>query len=365
MDIGLLIYGSLDTLSGGYLYDRKLADHLARQGDHIEIISLPWRNYARCLTDNLDRELLRRLQSLNVDILLQDELNHPSLFWLNRRLRRSKSYPLVSIVHHLRSSERRPAWQNALYRQVERLYLSNVDGYVFNSQTTRQTVSQAGLNLSPRAYTVAYPAGDRFSPSIEADEILKRAQEPGPLRLIFLGNVIPRKGLHILLQALEQLPAKLCHLTVVGRLDVDKAYSNAIRRRIDRGGLGDFVQLLGPLSERRLADSLRSSQLLVVPSFYEGFGIVYLEGMSFGLPAIASLAGAAYEFITHGQDGYLVPPGDASALAEILATLARDRQSLGVVGLAAFKRYQAHPTWEQTARRIRSFLATCAGHRRT
>jgi glycosyltransferase involved in cell wall biosynthesis len=365
MDIGLLIYGSLNTLSGGYLYDRKLVEHLACQGDQVKIVSLPWRNYARCLTDNLDRELLRRLQSLKVDILLQDELNHPSLFWLNRRLKRSNFFPLVSIVHHLRSNERRPAWQNALYRQVERLYLSGVDGYVFNSQTTRQAVAQAGVNLSNRAFTVAYPAGDRFSPNIGADEILRRAQKTGPLRLIFVGNVIPRKGLHILLQALEALPTRLCQLTVVGRLDVDKAYSNAIRRRIERGGLGDSVHLSGSLSEERLTDSLRSSQLLVVPSFYEGFGIVYLEGMSFGLPAIASSAGAAHEIITHGQNGYLVPPGDARALAEILATLAHDRQILAVASLAARKRYLAHPTWEQTAGRIRSFLATFAGTHRT
>ena len=49
MNIGVLIYGSLDTISGGYLYDRKLVEYLQRQGDVVEIISLPWRNYARHL----------------------------------------------------------------------------------------------------------------------------------------------------------------------------------------------------------------------------------------------------------------------------------------------------------------------------
>ena len=52
MKIGLIIYGSLDTLSGGYLYDRMLVDYLRAQGDTVEIISLPWRNYAAHLTDN-------------------------------------------------------------------------------------------------------------------------------------------------------------------------------------------------------------------------------------------------------------------------------------------------------------------------
>ena len=52
MKIGFLIYGSLDTLSGGYLYDRKLVEYLRTQGDTVQIISLPWRNYAAHLSDN-------------------------------------------------------------------------------------------------------------------------------------------------------------------------------------------------------------------------------------------------------------------------------------------------------------------------
>ncbi len=57
MKIGLVIYGSLDTLSGGYMYDRMLVDYLRAEGDTVEIISLPWRNYAAHLTDNLSFRL--------------------------------------------------------------------------------------------------------------------------------------------------------------------------------------------------------------------------------------------------------------------------------------------------------------------
>ena len=84
MRIGLLIYGSLDTLSGGYLYDRKLVEHLRQAGDSVEIVSIPWRSYPAHLADNLSLRLYRRLRDLPVDILLQDELNHPSLALVNR-----------------------------------------------------------------------------------------------------------------------------------------------------------------------------------------------------------------------------------------------------------------------------------------
>ena len=112
MRIGFVIYGSLDTLSGGYLYDRKLVEFLREQGETVEIISLPWRNYAAHLTDNFTFRLPK-----NLDILIQDELNHPSLIFPNQG---KHPYPVISLVHHLRCSELRPKWQNAFYRLLKR-----------------------------------------------------------------------------------------------------------------------------------------------------------------------------------------------------------------------------------------------------
>ncbi len=349
---GLVIYGNLETISGGYLYDRKLVEHLERQGDQVEIISLPWRSYARQLVDNLSPTLLHRLEQQDVDILLEDELNHPSLFWINHRL--AGVFPIISIVHHLRSSESRPAWQNCCYRWVEHSYLSSVDGFIFNSQTTRQAVES--LIETEKPCVVAFPAGDRLSPQISHEEIARRASQPGPLRLLFLGNLIPRKGLHTLLEALSLLPKDTCRLSVAGRLDVDLAYVHSIHRQVAQLGLSDQVIFLGALDNEALGDQLRLNQVLALPSSYEGFGIAYLEGMGFGLPAIATSGGAAGEIITDGRDGFLVKPGDVLALRDCLQELARDRQRLLKLSLAARERYEAHPGWEDTGRRIRQFL---------
>jgi glycosyltransferase involved in cell wall biosynthesis len=120
----------------------------------------------------------------------------------------------------------------------------------------------------------------------------------------------------------------------------------------------DRVQITGPLGEMELMRRLQSSQILAVPSSYEGFGIVFLEGMGFGLPAIGTRAGAAAEIITDGQDGFLIEPGDVHALAAHLQSVALDRDRLLAISLAAQKRYQAYPTWEQTEERVYSFLAS-------
>jgi glycosyltransferase involved in cell wall biosynthesis len=356
MRVGLVIYGRLEAVSGGYLYDRKLVEHLQRQGDEVEVISLPWRNYARHLLDNFSATLRRHLLSRSYDILLQDELNHPSLFWLNQRLRGALPYPVFTIVHHLRCSEQRPDWQNRVYRWIERRYLLSVDGFIFNSQTTRRAVEQIGGGLAGRPHVVACPSGDQFALHISDAEIARRAVELGSLHILFLGNLIPRKGLHTLLAALDQTPTGACVLTVAGSQQVDPRYVRTISHQIEQKGLASRVRLLGSLNPSDLADCLRSHHLLVVPSSYEGYGIVYLEGMGFGLPAIGTTAGAAGEIITHGVDGYLVPPGDVPALAHCLESLAQDRLLLTAMSLAARQRYLVQPTWEQTAGQIRDFL---------
>jgi glycosyltransferase involved in cell wall biosynthesis len=352
MRIGLVIYGNLETISGGYLYDRMLVEHLEGQGDQVEIISLPWRNYARHLGDNLNPAFLRRFRRLDVDVLLEDELNHPSLFGINRRM--AGIFPIISIVHHLRSSELRSAWQNQTYRWVERSFLSSADGFIFNSQTTRQVVES--LVGAQKPCVVAYPAGDRLSACISAEEIAHRAFQPAPLRLFFLGNVIPRKGLHTLIEALSMLPKDSWQLSVAGRQDIDLEYANLIRRRIAQLGLSDRVAFLGALDDEALAGQLRLSQVLALPSSYEGYGIAYLEGMGFGLPAIATSGGAAGEIITNGVNGFLVSPEDHLALRDCIQELAQNRQRLLELSLAARHRYQAHPGWEETGRTIRGFL---------
>jgi glycosyltransferase involved in cell wall biosynthesis len=110
------------------------------------------------------------------------------------------------------------------------------------------------------------------------------------------------------------------------------------------------------MRDAELIEYLLWSQVLAVPSSYEGFGIAFLEGMGFGLPAIATTQAAAREIITRGKNGFLVAPNDPFKLAEHLLQLAEDRELLVRLSLGARLRYTAHPTWEQTTRHIRDFL---------
>lgn len=344
MNIGLIIYGSLDTLSGGYLYDRKLVEYLHSQADTVEIISLPWRNYAAHLTDNFHFQL-----PTNLDILIQDELNHPSLVFANRG---RHPYPVISLVHHLRCSELRPIWQNAFYRWVETTYLNSADGFIFNSRTTEKVVN--GLVDQRKPGVVGYPPTDRFGDPLSEQEIIERAKVD-ELRILFLGNVIYRKGLHTLLEAVKTLSGTF-HVDVVGSLHSDANYARQMQDFAQSNGLASHVTFHSSLDKEPLIERLKRAHVLAVPSSYEGFGIVYLEGMGFGLPGIATTAGAAGEIIEHGKTGFLIQSGDSRSLADHLKFLMEDRITLTRLSLNARARYRRQPSWTETAKAIRDFL---------
>jgi len=354
MRVGLLIYGSLDTLSGGYLYDRQLVNFLETKGDKVEVVTIPWRNYAQHLLDNFSGTILSMLAELEVDILIQDELNHPSLFYLNRKLKQKTGNPLVSIVHHLRSREEYPEWQRSLYASVEKRYLQSVDGFIFNSESTRKDVEDSIKGLIDGV--VAYPAGNRFQQSISQEMIQERAQQDNALQIIFLGNVIPRKGLDTLLAALRNIADKEWFLSVVGNLDHDARYAQRIMQVVKSSGISEKVIFYGPLVEEDLEKILRKSHVMAVPSYHEGFGIAYLEGMAFGLPAIATTSGGAAEIITHEENGFLIPRDDVELLSEYLSILIENREILSRMGMAAFDHFHQHPSWVESMSSIRDFL---------
>ena len=251
MHVGLVIYGSLDIVTGGFLYDRKLVEYLRSKGDRVEVFSLPWSHYAAHLTHNLASTLIEKIVNAELDILIQDELNHPSLFLTNRRLGTRVAYPIVSIVHHLRCSELRPDWANRLYSIVEKHYLSTLDGFVFNSTTTRATVEAlVGTGLPS---VVAYPGSDNIVPDVTRDTVASRAADDGPLRILFVGSLIHRKNLHTLIRALARLPRESVHLNVVGSPASDCEYFRLIRETMERLGMEEQVTLLGTLTGNDLA----------------------------------------------------------------------------------------------------------------
>jgi glycosyltransferase involved in cell wall biosynthesis len=358
MHIGLLIYGTLDLPSGGFLYDRQVVKALAALGDRVSVIELPWRSYRRSLLDNLDEALAFQLASGSWEVLVQDELAHPSLVRTNRRVQQlsRRRFPIISLVHLLHSTSRPwESWRGWLYRQVERRYLQSVDGCIYVSRHTRRE-SEALLGAA-RPSVVAYPAGDHLDPGRQPAETAKPSNPGDPLQIFFLGSVVPRKALHTLLAALPTLADLDWRLRVAGSLQEDPAYAGRMQSLAAEAPLRGRVTFLGALSPPDVSQELAASQVLVLPSYAEGYPIACLEAMAHGLPVIAPAASGAAELVQDGHNGYLLPPDDAPALAGHLRRLAGDPQLRRRLGEHARRTFRSHPTWQDTAGVIHEFLA--------
>ncbi len=349
MQIAVVIYGPLDRRSGGFLYDQKVVHRLRERGATVDVVSLPERGYLRSITTNLSFKLSDRLA--DYDGILEDELCHPSLFAVNPRL---TDTPVIAIVHHLRANEHRSRARNWIVETIEATFLRGVDGYVYNSTVTQAAVR---AHASPNPSVVAPPAGDRFDPLSESS--VRRRAVDSPLQIIAVGTVTPRKGLTTLLEGLTRVDSPW-RLTVAGDTQTDPDHVSRVRQRAAELGVSDQMSITGRVTDERLAELLEKSHLMAVPSVREGFGIVYLEGMAFGLPAIATTNGGASDFVSHGKNGYLVSPGHPQEVADAVGQLAADRDLLTTLSTKALETFHSHPGWTETGDMVFSFVSAVA-----
>jgi len=357
MHVGLVVYGDLEETSGGFRYDRQLVDSLRDHGDTVDVVSLPWRSLGRGLLDGCSRAIRSRLDR-SVDVLLQDELCHPSLWYHNRRLTRPGA--VVALIHHL-SSDDPTKRVNRLHRPVERRYLESVDAAISTSAFTQRRAGRIAPSLAGRPRLVAPPGGRRAAGSTREAGVVDRAST-GPLRVTFVGNVVPRKDPLTLVSAFAsgRVADGDWQLTIVGSLENDRQYARTLRTHVETLGVTDEVTLTGEVSTRRLESILECSHCLCVPSRYEAFGMVYLEAMEHGVVPIATTEGGPREFVDHGVSGFLVDPGDARTITRVLEELDTDRERLARMGVNALEGARAHPTWAESMDAVRAFLERVA-----
>jgi glycosyltransferase involved in cell wall biosynthesis len=142
----------------------------------------------------------------------------------------------------------------------------------------------------------------------------------GPLRLVSIGRFVEQKGQMVLVNAMARLRDRFpdLHLSLVGDGDMRVDLEQAIARH----GLQDRITLTGWLSEAEVTGQLERAHVLVMPSFAEGLPMVVMEAMAAARPVIATYVAGTPELVQDQQTGWLVPAGDAVALAEQIAEVA-------------------------------------------
>jgi phosphatidyl-myo-inositol alpha-mannosyltransferase len=194
----------------------------------------------------------------------------------------------------------------------------------------RYRVIPNGVHLDD-AHAAAEALASDAASAVSADSAVAAGSTARPLRILFVGQSVERKGLPVLLRAFEALREELpATLTLAGATRDEVAHMMLD----DRG-----VEALGKVSEERKLQELASADVLCAPSLHgESFGMVLTEAFAAGTPVLASDIPGYRDVLRDGVDGLLIAPGDALALAEALRRLALDPQLRTRMAAAARER---------------------------
>ncbi|HEF4758135.1 TPA: glycosyltransferase family 4 protein [Pseudomonas putida] len=152
----------------------------------------------------------------------------------------------------------------------------------------------------------------------------RKPQDPEPIHLLFVGRLDYQKGFDVLLKAYAEVQRSDLKLTVVG---------SAVNEDTVECPPMDGVEYLPWVTPAEVHALYQKADALIVPSRWEGFAMVPLEGMAMGLPVIASDCTSLPELVTHGVTGYVFPTGDHQALADRLKKIQKPALSaLGIEG---------------------------------
>lgn len=233
--------------------------------------------------------------------------------WAATELAREAGLPSVVKVH---GSDILTLLRSAARRRQTIAGLKAADAVVAVSRDLRNRVIDLGVE--PRRVHVVYDGINRdlFSPGDRLEARRRLAfDEQAPL-ILFVGNLLPVKGLDVLVEACNRLAARGVRSTCV--LIGQGPLASRLRREIVRRDLKDRVRLLGPRPHEELPDWFRAAHVFVLPSRSEGVPNVLLEAAACRTPFVASRVGGIPELTAIGANR-LVTPGDAEELAEAIA----------------------------------------------
>jgi glycosyltransferase involved in cell wall biosynthesis len=309
--IVMVVPGRLDTSTGGYVYDRRMAQGLSQYGWSVEVRELDdsFPYPTRAALEHATRVLadLRDGTRVLVDGLalgaMPEVIEHEAA-----RLR------IVALVH-LPLGADVSIDRNAAARleASERRALAAAALIIVTGTATLALLTRYGI--ARNKIVVVEPGTARAS--------LARGSGGTPLRLLSVATLNPNKGHEILIEALSAVPRRDWQLTCVGSVTRHSATTTRVAATIRRLGLEDRVILAGELDAATLDEYYDRADVFVLATLQETYGMAVAEALARGLPVVSTTTGAIPDLV--GADaGLLAPPGNTEALARALARVIGD-----------------------------------------
>jgi glycosyltransferase involved in cell wall biosynthesis len=283
-----------------------------------------WADYCACR--RFDRWAARRLGSPRVGIdagiaaVIACEISALTTFERARQLGIATILDAPSLHHRTQDRLHGTTDSPALHWRVTRvkdLEIALADHVLTVSELARETYLEAGV---PAERVHAVPLGadiGLFTPAAEP--------RSGELRFLFSGATIHRKGFDLLLDAFAQVHAEEpgVELRIVG----PKGDAFGLLGAEAPEGISG-ISVVGPVSQRELAQEFRQADCLVLPSRNDSYGMVVAEALAAGLPVLVSDMVGAKALVEPGRNGWIVPAGDDAALAERMLGCARNPEAV-------------------------------------
>ncbi len=326
------IPGDIATLTGGYVYERRLLLGLRALGHdvrHLELpASFPDPDAAQMAASVA--ALVAQDRPLILDGLVFGAIDTAGL----ARVR----VPVVAMIHHPLAMESGldPARRDHLFR-TERDNLAFAQHVLVPSPHTRDMLVQR-YGVPPRRISIARPGVDR--PRLAPAPV-------NPPLILSVGILHPRKGHDLLIRALALLRDLDWSAVIVGN-PWDRAHAAALARQLAESPVRDRVTLAGLVDARRLERLYADASVFALATRYEGYGIVFDEALARGLPIVSCDTGAVAQTVP-ASAGLLVPPDRPDAFAAALRRLLADPALRAGLAAAARQAGDSLPDWGGTA----------------
>jgi glycosyltransferase involved in cell wall biosynthesis len=340
MQLALLVPGPFDTVSGGYIYDRRLVEGLRALGHAVQVVELAGRHP---LPDGAAEAAARAALAAvpATTRLIIDGLGLPAFAPLADTLAERRA---VALIHHPTALEHgAPATDRNALRGIEAALYPRLARLIATSPLTARRLAEE-YAVDPVRIGVVEPGTD-------ATPRAPGSGGPG-VAILSVGALMPRKGHDVLMQCLARLPDIDWTLTIAGTAR-DAVHAHGLRALAEELGITQRVTFAGEVAAEELDALYDRADVFALATWWEGYGMAAAEALARGLP-VAITAGGAIADIVPAEAGIISPPGDLVSFTKALRRILFDGEMRAAMAEAAWQAGQRLPRW---ADRASAFLA--------